>query len=97
MPKLKIVVPVVCKPPPASGTASPGPPSLLSPLWLKLSVQHNLHSVSALVSPWPHGLSSSKQADALFHSDPSHKYLTGKYGSISLCLKDPSQTYITGT
>ena len=28
--------PVVCKPPTASGTASPGPPSLLSPLWLPL-------------------------------------------------------------
>ena len=25
---------VVCKPPPVSGTASPGPPPLLSPLWL---------------------------------------------------------------
>ena len=25
---------VVCKPPPVSGTASPGPPSLLSPPWL---------------------------------------------------------------
>ena len=38
--------PVVCRPPPVSGTAESGPPSLLSPPWLQ-SIEHSDLSIVA--------------------------------------------------